>query len=205
LRERIQSLTEQLEGNLGQIEALTTQKQELEEALASLQERLGDGDRGEPADADQVEIPVGPNLVNSRPRLEGAVGSATVLDPTSLFRIEEAAAYSWEQMLPDRYSLEHVTNHVGELSDASAESPSFTPAKPGNYRFRLTATDSEGHPNINEVDVWITKEGSRSLELEGAIYADLFEWLGTEEFNLNPGTDAGRDQVLDHGQRETGG
>ena len=132
-------------------------------------------------------------------RIEGEVGMETTLDAHSLFEVPEAATvFRWEQVFGTPEGVEYLTSHQAEMSGASTVSAAFVPEAPGNYRFRLTATDSAGGIQTQEVDVWVTDEAAQAWEVKGAIFADLWGEQGGPEFDVAQEDSECLAMALDH-------
>ena len=82
--------------------------------------------------------------------------------------------------------VEYLTSHRAGLPDAATAVASFVPTVPGNYRFRLTATDGAGLNQTHEVEVWVTQEAAELWEVEGTIFADLWGPMGGPDFDVAP-------------------
>ena len=131
--------------------------------------------------------------------IEGEVGTPTSLDAQFLFGFPEAGyTYVWQQVFGMPDGVEYMTGHVAEVSDASGGTASFVPEVPGNYRFRLTATDSEYSAQQREVDVGVIAEFDTPLDVKGAIFADLWGEMGAPEFNSAPEDPICLAKALDH-------
>ena len=132
--------------------------------------------------------------------VEGQTGIPTSLDAQFLFELPGSElTYQWQQVFGTPDGVEFMTGHLAELSDATSGTVSFVPETPGNYRFRLTATDSSGITESHDVDVWVSQETEHRWDIKGAIFADLFGEMGGPDFNIAPEDPTCLTRSLDHG------
>ena len=136
---------------------------------------------------------------DQRPQVNGQVGTPVSLVAGTLLGIpEDAQTYEWNHLFGMPDEVEYFTGHGAELSDRETPLASFVPEYPGNYRFRLTATESDGSSQRAEVEVLVAQESTVALEVKGVIFADLFGEMGGPEFNIAPEDPDCLVEALDH-------
>ncbi len=137
--------------------------------------------------------------ITDRPRIDGEVGTKVSLDAPNLLSPENGyVIYHWKQIFGELDEVEYITGHIAELSEATSEGASFIPPAPSNYRFQLTATDSDGASKRHDVDVRVAMGSVRELDIKGVIFADLFGEMGGPEFNSAPEGPVCLAEALDH-------
>jgi len=136
---------------------------------------------------------------NDRPRLESKVGESTRLDAEQYFNLNPTEfGFQWQQVFSNKDQLDYITQHAVLLLDTTKATALFSPEEPGNYRFELIATDKTGLSHTYELDVFVTDESKRRLDVEGIIFADLFGDMGGPEFNIAPRDSECLARALDH-------
>ena len=117
----------------------------------------------------------------------GMAGNDIQLDATRSYDLDDdALTYRWRQLHMNQYSTEYMTANKAVLNDSTSVTPTFNPEWPGNYRFELTVTDALGLVEKDTVDVLVSKEGVRQLDVKGITFVDLFGELGSPEFDITP-------------------
>jgi len=117
----------------------------------------------------------------------GLAGTNIRLDATRSFDFDgNSLTYRWRQLHMNRFSTEYMTENEAILSDSTSATPTFNPQWPGNYRFELQVAETTGLLDKDTVDVLVSKQGVRKLQVKGINFYDVFGELGGPAFDVLP-------------------
>lgn len=136
--------------------------------------------------------------VNDRPVIGGRIGVSLALDGAELFgALDNPADYRWAQLFADSDSLDYTSYNLVDLEQDGAV-VTFMPELPGNYRFGLVDSGGSTGEPLREIEVLVRPAADAGFAVRGAVFTDLFRDNGGPGFNINPGTDKCRGEVIDH-------
>lgn len=134
------------------------------------------------------KIPAGPVRNNSIPRIIAVSNESTVIDPVEMFNA--SSGDGWAQVYMEMIDTWYASNYRALLEPQGNETIDFTASEPGVYRLQFN--------NSHLIEVEVRKEIPLKLDVKGAIFGDVWDELGSPEFNIAPEDSECRDLVLGH-------
>ena len=132
-------------------------------------------------------ILVGPSTASNVTQIPAATGANYTLDSSQLFGAHPSgSSYHWTQLFASRTELDYVSSFNATLWNTDTPAATVRMNEPGNYRFGLTVTGTDGSVSSYKVDLLAKGSPTTQLKDEGVIFSDVFQNLGGTNFQLGP-------------------